>query len=258
MLKQEYSRFSKAADLPMQYERMEKAGFGWKHGKAAGKTAQERIAEAGALTTNQGWYSIPIAGGETSTQYRKIKKIYDGADPADVANMIIDDNVRNVNPAFNTMDPRYSKNCQRCVPAYVMRRRGFDVIAKAATVDEQGNLSTKDKLYRKWKNVFKDANFEFYTGYDGGKAEIISQMDAWGDGAIAEIRILKRNANEGHVFVAERVNGVVRFVDPQSGDIDCERYFTNAALGGTMMARVDNLEPSELIELCVKNRGGKA
>lgn len=35
VLKQEYSRFSKAADLPMQYERMEKAGFDWKKGKAA-------------------------------------------------------------------------------------------------------------------------------------------------------------------------------------------------------------------------------
>ena len=35
LLKQEYSRFSKAADLPMQYERMEAAGFDWKKGKAA-------------------------------------------------------------------------------------------------------------------------------------------------------------------------------------------------------------------------------
>lgn len=35
ILKQEYHRFSKAANLPEQYERMEKAGFSWKHGKAA-------------------------------------------------------------------------------------------------------------------------------------------------------------------------------------------------------------------------------
>ena len=38
LLKQEYSRFSKAADLPTQYERMEAAGFDWKHGKAAEKS----------------------------------------------------------------------------------------------------------------------------------------------------------------------------------------------------------------------------
>lgn len=40
LLKQEYHRFSKAANLPEQYERMEKAGFTWKHGKAAEKAAR--------------------------------------------------------------------------------------------------------------------------------------------------------------------------------------------------------------------------
>ena len=35
MIKQEYSRFSKAAGLPTQHARMEAAGFTWKHGKAA-------------------------------------------------------------------------------------------------------------------------------------------------------------------------------------------------------------------------------
>jgi hypothetical protein len=35
-----YHRFSKAAGLPEQYERMEKAGFTWKHGKAAEKVAK--------------------------------------------------------------------------------------------------------------------------------------------------------------------------------------------------------------------------
>ena len=35
ILKQRYHEFSKAAGLPEQYERLEKAGFTWKHGKAA-------------------------------------------------------------------------------------------------------------------------------------------------------------------------------------------------------------------------------
>ena len=37
LLKQEYSRFSKATGLPMRHERMEAAGFDWKKGKAAEK-----------------------------------------------------------------------------------------------------------------------------------------------------------------------------------------------------------------------------
>lgn len=39
ILKQRYHEFSKAAGLPEQYERLEKAGFTWKHGKAAERVA---------------------------------------------------------------------------------------------------------------------------------------------------------------------------------------------------------------------------
>ena len=41
LIKQEYSRFSKAAGLPTQHARMEAAGFDWKKGRAAEKTANE-------------------------------------------------------------------------------------------------------------------------------------------------------------------------------------------------------------------------
>lgn len=38
--REEYHRFSKAAGLPEQYERMEKAGFTWKHGRAAANSSK--------------------------------------------------------------------------------------------------------------------------------------------------------------------------------------------------------------------------
>ena len=41
MIKQEYFRFSKAAGLPTQHARMEAAGFDWKKGSAAERTAEE-------------------------------------------------------------------------------------------------------------------------------------------------------------------------------------------------------------------------
>lgn len=41
LIKQEYSRFSKAAKLPTQHARMEAAGFDWKKGKAAEKAFAE-------------------------------------------------------------------------------------------------------------------------------------------------------------------------------------------------------------------------
>ena len=47
VLKQNYARFSKGVGLPMQHSRLEKAGFDWKKGKAAEKTAkQAKTAEA--------------------------------------------------------------------------------------------------------------------------------------------------------------------------------------------------------------------
>lgn len=42
ILKQRYREFSEAANLPEQYERMEKAGFTWKHGKAAEKASKRK------------------------------------------------------------------------------------------------------------------------------------------------------------------------------------------------------------------------
>ena len=41
MIKQEYSRFSKAAGLPTQHARMEAAGFDWQKGRVAERTAKE-------------------------------------------------------------------------------------------------------------------------------------------------------------------------------------------------------------------------
>ena len=44
LLKQEYSRFSKVADLPMQHARMEAAGFDWKKGREAERFVAEQTA----------------------------------------------------------------------------------------------------------------------------------------------------------------------------------------------------------------------
>ena len=70
ILKQEYARFSKGVGLPMQHNRMEKAGFTWKHGKAAEKVADrnytiaERIGRSvGAKAKNYKVYN-PVTGEE--------------------------------------------------------------------------------------------------------------------------------------------------------------------------------------------------
>ena len=256
-LQDEYIRFSKGTGQRTQYARMETEGFNWKHAKAAEQRYTERVAEVGEAAAAQNWHSIPVAGGKTDTMYRRITHNPQvGDNPVDATNQRIDRDVANTNPAFNSGNPGYKQNCQRCVAAYEMRRRGYDVIAKSAVVNENGLLSRKDPLYFKWDKIFSGARFLHCQGEDGGLEDIIAKMDIWGDGAVAEINV-QWNATEAHVFIAERINGAVRFVDPQNGNTDCSSYFTNAINGATMVARIDNLEPTELIEKCIKNRGGK-
>lgn len=54
LIKQEYSRFSKAAGLPTQHARMEVAGFDWKKGKAAEKVAQKAMLAENEKSTGFG------------------------------------------------------------------------------------------------------------------------------------------------------------------------------------------------------------
>lgn len=239
-----YKQFCEENDFKTRADRISIAKWDRKQAAAARGAASKRIDDVGEGAAASNWHTIPVAGGQTRTLYR----MQSSASNAD-------QNIALTNPGYRSGKAGYSQNCQRCVPAYEMRRRGYDVIAKPAIVTSEGKLSPTDPLFRKWKEVFINAEYDFYTGYDGGKSEIISQMQQWGNGAVAEVRVTWKN-REAHVFVAEMVNDEIRFIDPQTGDNNCERYFTSAALGGTMMARIDNLEPSSLIELCIKNRGG--
>ena len=69
-----------------------------------------------------------------------------------------------------------------------------------------------------------------------------------GDKARVQI-IITWEAGGGHTFVAEQMNGKTVFVDPQTGDVDCSRYFT-LQTGTGVFWRIDNLNPSDLITEC--------
>ena len=79
-------------------------------------------------------------------------------------------------------------------------------------------------------------------------------MKEYGDGARAEVYVVYQDDKEyyAHVFVAENRNGVIHFLDPQTGELDVEHYFENVQAGLTRMFRIDNLEPHEkyIVECC--------
>ena len=78
-LREEYHRFSKAAGLPEQYARMEKAGFTWKHGKAAERAALEpqNHGNEKSQVFGVGSPKTAIAYVNTSEYRRKFKGISD-------------------------------------------------------------------------------------------------------------------------------------------------------------------------------------
>jgi len=171
------------------------------------------------------------------------------------------EDLKDTNPHYKEKQA-YQKNCQRCVPAYEMRRRGYDVTATPGVLAENGRISENDVLAinDNWRNVFNGAYWERVIG--SGKEDIIQKMETWGDGARAEIYVELPPSgvdDDGvaHVFAAIRENGITQFVDPQDGTDGVEWIFNYVMTDKTEMARIDNLAPTNLIKYCCERRKRK-
>ena len=160
-----------------------------------------------------------------------------------------DENIVATNPNYN-LGVAYQQNCQRCVPTYEMRMRGYDVVARPVH-----NLATDDFANNHWKDVFENVLIEENLS-GSGKDYIIERMLDWGDGARAEVFVEWESGNIFHVFVAENRNGIVHFLDPQTGELDVEYYFENIKYGETKFFRIDNLEVNEkyIIKCCEERK----
>lgn len=153
--------------------------------------------------------------------------------------------IKAANPRFSE-GGKWRVNCQRCVPTYEMRRRGYDVVAKPKIMDG------KDETASRWSEIFDDEEWIECSSGSGVK-QIQSKMKEWGDGARAEIYVAWKGG-EAHVFVAEQVGGKTVFIDPQTGSMDCKDYFKYVRSGTTSICRIDNLRPSNLIADCCERR----
>ena len=150
------------------------------------------------------------------------------------------EDLRKTNPHVDSGLPSWTENCQRCVPAYEMRRRGYNVEALPAKV--------MDWLARYPFDVWENANV--IHCHDKGYAQIQNLMQQWGEGARCQITVVWDMVRSGHTFVAEQVDGQTRFYDPQIGDEDVSEYFSMVESGSTRVARIDCLKPSKYITEC--------
>lgn len=157
----------------------------------------------------------------------------------------IEDDLKAINPNYEPSSYKWASNCQRCVPAYEMRRRGFDVVAKPR---KRG----KDDTASSWRTIFKDAQWEICgtNRKESTIKNIVDNMQKYGDGSRAEIYVVWRNGRSSHVFVAENDGGNIRFIDPQSSKGNVIEYFDRCRTTATEMCRIDNLETTELIKGC--------
>ena len=153
------------------------------------------------------------------------------------------DDIKKTNPRYkNRSDPKYYKNCQRCVPAYEMRRRGYNVIAKPKPLNVlKDDLSLRPQLA--WDNpVITRVTRNLQTNIE-------KDMLSWGDGARAQIVIYLKNSG-GHTFIAEQVKGKTIFADPQTGETNVEKYFGLIKQRNNYYFRIDNLKPTKYIKDC--------
>ena len=147
------------------------------------------------------------------------------------------------NPHYSE-DVKYRYNCQSCVIAYEMRRRGYDVEAapnegkqrpyqkeaaqdgSRAWLNEDGTPSQYEGGWTKSsRQELASRTIAHYDGNDKEKfAETLTpkraakEIDGYvGEGRYTISYVPKNQRTNGHIVIAERVDGKVRIFDPQSG-----------------------------------------
>lgn len=157
----------------------------------------------------------------------------------------------------------YRVNCQTCVVANELRRRGFDLEALANTkgsalealsyhtesawVDSNGNIpkSNISGLRKIKRKRWDGTEYEAWEKTCKNRKQMVSALEA----AITEdgryhIKWTWAKRNCGHIITVERIKGEYRYYDPQNGKVitDFVGYINGIkTAGGIRWLRVDTL-----------------
>lgn len=155
---------------------------------------------------------------------------------------------------------QYTINCQSCVVANELRRRGFDVEALGNTKRKEGIPTI---LSRHTELVWVDDNGQTPTSQRTYGANVLANLTNL-DSLTKEkgryhIKWTWKNGRSGHIITCERLeDNTMRFYDPQNGKIITDfstyaEYFD--PWGGIKVLRVDTLQINEeIISGVVKKR----
>ena len=199
---------------------------------------KEKYLKAAAKPIANSINSSTIISGEYP-EYSRIIRDVDAVEDA-----------KKTNPNYSNHAYEYTHNCQRCVPAWELRQRGFDVIAQPCKpAGEHDALKTSPFNLWQFNPFDKDVSKRIQADRTGnGKDQIIEFLKASGNGARVEIVVAwDYNPAEGHAFAAKNVDGEILFIDPQNGKSGkyVEDYFNRVVQGETKWLRIDKLPLAE-------------
>ena len=153
-----------------------------------------------------------------------------------------EDDIKRTNPNFATGEP-YRINCQRCVQAYELRQRGYAVVAKPkdkTRTDDPVCWGLECFAQPQHGQSAKDAAAAMYK-FPLNQSDIRRELKAAPDGSRYVVFCVWKGRKAGsHVFIAAKEGGKAKYIDPQSGDIDVERYLKNARPGNFGICRIDD------------------
>lgn len=165
------------------------------------------------------------------------------------------------NPHWSRSYREYSQNCQRCVVAYELRRRGYDVVAQPTYEGDRMPLVAWQRgftgeIYSRWQGAFlhsKSIDVSASPVSSGSRAvnEVIGNINGklrdWGPGSRGIVRVRWKNGG-GHVFNVENHGGTPVWVDAQLGQrVNMREYISDAQTWSVGMVRTDNLRLSSRV-----------
>ena len=150
--------------------------------------------------------------------------------------MTIDKALEGTNPKYNS-SWGYKNNCQRCVQAYEMRRRGYPV--EALPKKKRNNkIIWGSESFGNYGMNQKSFNSGFT--FNQTKQQIFDELANAPNGARYSVYIKWNKGSDAHVFVAEKVNDVVKYIDPQSNTQNVDDYFKKGWEGRYGFFRMDD------------------
>lgn len=167
------------------------------------------------------------------------------------------------NPNYNKAR-EYQINCQRCVPTYEMRRRGYDVEAlgnlrgsvKLGNLEKMKELwSLEDKdILRNYIEIKRGENITIKDADFGNILDFIEDSDI---GSRFQISWWWSKNRTGHTVVAENTRKGAMFIDPQIGKTFTTEQFWRLDKNKRKMFlfRIDNRKINEdMLKLIMKGK----